>query len=712
MNTDPPTLLSSLARGALLGAGAWSAYAVAEFVFSAVVYRVSRPYAEFTPWHWKLTAILLLGYFACGIAAGALAGIWSALRRTGGGAATTDFLESVVVLSLALALILNNLTGPGAPTGDWAQDTSALLFVSVLVLGMARPAWRDHLGWLANPWIVSLAWLGIGLIAALLRLRTAYTNGTRFTLAAAGLVGAILAASAGAVWLGRLARRTTARDRWPLRLSAASCAAGALLLAVSAGLSLQTPSVGAASGGAASTRPNLLIIVMDTVRGDHLSINGYARDTTPHLRALARDSVVYTRAQAPSDITLTSHASLFTGMYPSWHGAYSQPPQAPYGRELSPRYPTLAELLHRQGYRTLGVAANLYLRADFGLERGFDQFRIPRPVPMLPDEDRSVLRYQVRRGLSLLFDTAQFDRLYAFGEDIDRDMLTALNQRAHRTEPFFAFVNYMDAHYPYVPPAPYSGLFPGRRPRFTQDDLEVEQGIITHGKGQPAGYRPHCESQYDGGIVYIDAQVGNLVDWLKRHNQYDDTMIVVTSDHGESFGEKNRVGHANSPYQNLLHVALLIKYPGAARPGVETNPVSLIDVAPTALEALKVAIPGTMQGVPLNAGAPAPRRLFAETFRNPVSHSPDCPTGCVTRSIVEWPLKFIDNRTNGKQEFFDLTVDPNERHNLFAAQRERAEPLALHLAEWSKSLPSQDLEVKKLNPAIENTLRGNGYVAR
>src|SRR5262249_49513638 len=163
----------------------------------------------------------------------------------------------------------------------------------------------------------------------------------------------------------------------------------------------------------------------------------------------------------------------------------------------------------------------------------------------------------------------------------------------------FAFVNYMDAHFPYVPPAPYNARFPGRRSSFTQDDLEVEMQAIAQNASHPEGYRLHCESQYDGGIAYEDAQIGKLIDWLKRHNAYDNTMIVVTSDHGESFGERNRVGHANSPYQNLLHVGLLIKYPGASRRGVETQPVSLIDVAPTALATLSIPIPAGMQGTPL-----------------------------------------------------------------------------------------------------------------
>src|SRR5262249_40403953 len=149
-------------------------------------------------------------------------------------------------------------------------------------------------------------------------------------------------------------QRGRARDAWPMRLGILSCSAAALLFVVSAILGFDNPSIaGAESGNAAGTRPNLLIIVMDTVRADHLSVGGYLRDTTPHLKALAQDSVTYLNAFSASDITLTSHASLFTGMYPSWNGAYSQPPQATYGRELSPKYPTIAELLKRSGYENL-----------------------------------------------------------------------------------------------------------------------------------------------------------------------------------------------------------------------------------------------------------------------------------------------------------------------------------------------------------------------
>ena len=344
-----------------------------------------------------------------------------------------------------------------------------------------------------------------------------------------------------------------------------------MLMVVSYALGRPAPSgVEAASPApAGSGRPNVLLIVMDTVHADHLAVYGYERDTTPNLRDLARDSMVYTEAMSASDITLTSHASLFTGMYPSWHGAYCDPQNAAYGRALSSAYPTIAELLQKGGYQTTGVAANLYLRADFGLERGFDRFDIPRPVPVLAAENGFMLRHGMRRGLSLVFDTAQFDRLYAMGEDINTALFADLSSPSKSGAPVFTFVNYMDAHFPYLPPAPYDARYPGRRPGMTQDDLEEEQKALVTGQSGAGDYRPHCVSQYDGGIAYEDRQIGDVVRWLKRRGAYDNTMIVITSDHGEAFGERNRVGHANSPYQNLLHVALTgqVPAPGAPRNG-------------------------------------------------------------------------------------------------------------------------------------------------
>jgi arylsulfatase A-like enzyme len=695
-----------VAGGAIHGAAAWSAYAVVEFVCSSVLFRLTRPYSVFTAWHWKLTGLLLSGFLTVGLLLGALAGflIWRLRDRETFRVHPARVLEQAASLSLALAFTINLAAANGLPyRGIWLL-LAGLGFVILLTAGMRSARWMDRPGLLTNYWVISALLLGLGQKFAL-ESSMADKMGARIGLWTRVLGLGLLATACLAIWVGRGGR--FAANRW---MTAGSVALGAGLLVSSVALS-STGQAGshAASPAIASTgRPNLVLIVMDTVRADHVSALGYERDTTPNLKRLAGDSVVYTNAVSASDITLTSHASLFTGMYPSWHGAYCQPPEATYGRELTKQYPTLAEVLQANGYQTVGVAANLYLRAGFGLERGFDVFRIPRPVPLLADETRHLLRRTLRRGLSFAVDTAQFDRLYSLGEDIDAALFSTLQQRTKPGAPLFVFLNYMDAHFPYVPPAPYNASFPGKRPRITQDDLEQEQTLISRDQGQPAGYGPHCVSQYDGGIAYVDAQVGKVIDWLKREKAYDNTMIVVTSDHGESFGERHRVGHANSPYQNLLHVPLLIKYPRGARLGVESRPASLIDVAPTILRTVQAPLPKAMQGRSL-ADAGDPRTIYSETFPCPVMQPPECPKGCTAKAVFDWPMKFISS-SNGKRELFDLSSDPDEHRNLYIQQQERATQLDAALGAWKKILPSQTRQNKQVDPEKLKQLKGLGYI--
>jgi arylsulfatase A-like enzyme len=693
--------------GAAYGAAAWSAYAVVEFLSSSVLFRLTRPYATFTPWHWKLTGELLLGFLVVGPILGAVAGflLWLLRNTEGVRVSPRRALEIAASLTLSLAFLVNVLLAPGNTNGSTRLWLSALGFVLLLAVSLRSRTWMDRIGLLANPWIISGLLLGLGQYFALADMMAAAQLGARIGSWSMLLGIALLATLGLAVWIGRGGR--FAARRW---ITATSIASAAALAIVSFTLSLggQAEVHAAAPSIASATRPNVVLIVMDTVRADHLSALGYERDTTPNLKRLAADSVLYTHGTSASDITITSHASLFTGMYPSWHGAYCQPPEAAYGRELAKQYPTLAELLHKSGYQTVGVAANLYLRSDFGLERGFEEFHIPRPVPLLPDGKLYLLRTVLRRGLSYVVDTAQFDRLYSLGEDIDTTLFSSLEHRSKPDAPLFVFVNYMDAHFPYVPPTPFSASFPGRHPHITQQDLDEEQSIISRGQGQPAEYRPHCVSQYDGGIAYIDAQVGKVVDFLKRANAYDNTMIVVASDHGEAFGERRRVGHANSPYQNLLHVPLLIKYPHSSHRGPEDRPVSLIDVAPTVLAATTTPVPSTMQGRNLADPIDA-RPIYSETFPCPVIVPPECPNGCTAKAIISWPMKYISS-SNGKRELFDLSADPDEQRNLYIQQQERALAMDGALSAWKRNLPTQTRQTKEVDPEKLKQLKGLGYI--
>jgi arylsulfatase A-like enzyme len=699
MKIDRQSLPNCLVWGAFFGAAAWCAYAVVEFLFSSVIFRVTRPYALFPGWHWHFTGMLILAYLVIGPLLGALAGLGAYLFREkiSDEADDAKVLESAATLPLALMMIANGIGlifGANGFNGHW-QALVAAVFALLLVTGPKR------IGLLANAWIISGVILGIAQEFELFNMGVAWQLGGPMK-AVIGIAALIAVAMALAVFAGRVLYGRS------VQIAAASIAAAFLLFGIAevqAGRGSET--VHAASGTlSTSSRPNVVLIVMDTVRADHLSLYGYERDTTPNLKALARDSVAYTNAISASDITLTSHATMFTGMYPSWHSAYCQPPEATYGRKLSNKYPTLAELMKKGGYETLGVAANLYLRADFGLERGFDEFRIPRPVPLLPDDARWLLRHPVRRWMSYAGDTAQFDRLFSLGEDVNRDLFSLMERRAHPESPFFVFLNYMDAHFPYVPPAPYNTRFPGRHPRTTGDDLGVQQYALSEGKQAP-GYAEHCISQYDGGIAYEDEQIGRVVAWLKEHNAYDNTMIVVASDHGEGFGDRHRVEHANGPYQSLLHVVLMVKYPKSTVKGTEAGLASLTDVAPTILSATGVAVPPTMQGRDLAAGN-APRDVYSETFACPVVRPVECHDGCTTTSLFSWPYKYIvSNEHGGKYELFDLSKDPNEKRNLLIREQDQSTAMRARLEKWSR--PVQTREEKRLDVEKEKGLRDLGY---
>jgi arylsulfatase A-like enzyme len=711
MNVDLRRLPACLAWGAFWGAAAWSAYAVVEFAFSSLLFGFTRPYAVFPAWHFHLTALLVLAYLIIGPVTGAIGGLVAHLvaGRDGG----PPHFEFAATIPLTLVFLGNGIgvmiSGLGFG-GVW-QTLAAAVLTMLLIAGMLSPEWTERVGLLPNPWIISGLMLGLGQEFDLVNMSVAAQLGSPISKVAIAFGVALVVAVVLAVFGGRrIAGALGSRAGW------ASIAAGVLLFASCEALSISKQTVAEAASPALSTsaRPNVVLIVMDTVRADHLSAQGYQRDTTPNLKALARDSVVYGNAISASDITLTSHASLFTGMYASWHNAFCQPPEAEYGREIAKQYPTLAEVLHRGGYETIGVAANLYLRADFGLERGFDQFQIPRPVPMLPDESRSLLRHRVRRWMSYAADTAQFDRLYSMGEDIDNELFRVMARRARPDAPFFAFLNYMDAHFPYVPPAPYSAAYPGRHPHNTPDDLEAQQYVISAGGAPPREYAEHCVSQYDGGIAYEDAQIGRVVEWLKRHQAYDNTMIVVTSDHGEGFGDRRRVTHANGPYQSLVHVGLMIKYPKAARRGDEPALASLTDVAPTILGAASVAIPATMQGRDL-ASVQGARDIYNETFPCPVIRPTECrgDRGCATKSIYSWPYKFIaSTERGGKYELFDLSVDPGEKRNLIVREAERAAELRARLEVWSKAQPVQTRGTKQVDVDKRKALEGLGYIAK
>jgi len=327
-----------------------------EFASSSVLFRLVRPYATFTAWHWQLTAMLIGAYLLAGIVFGGLAGLLVSVLRTrtswldNGDSAVT--LEGAATLTLLAAFAINLLVFPHWPSGKLALLAMCVGLGVAVLAGMRSAQWSERLGLLASPWVVSALLLGVGQGAGFMQLQDLGRElGARNWLWLGLLAVALTVLIAGAIVIGRWVRPRMLRDRYTMFAPSWAALGLAVILVVGsfwlAGKSTAQTSVSATLPGS-SGQPNVLFVVMDTVRADHLSLYGYGLDTTPNLKKLAVDSTVYTRAISPADMTLTSHASMFTGLYPSWHGAYCQPPDAAHGRVLNANVPTLAEIYLRK----------------------------------------------------------------------------------------------------------------------------------------------------------------------------------------------------------------------------------------------------------------------------------------------------------------------------------------------------------------------------
>jgi arylsulfatase A-like enzyme len=333
--------------------------------------------------------------------------------------------------------------------------------------------------------------------------------------------------------------------------------------------------------------PNILLIILDTVRSANLSLYGYERSTTPNIARLAADGVVFERAITPSPWTLPAHASMFTGRLPHELSADWEVP-------LDDEYPTVAEVLAGEGYLTGGFVANRdFGTYQHGLNRGFIRYE---DYGVSIDEvllSSSLSRWICEtQSLRLLVGT---DRRMGLkkAEDVVDSFLAW--QADHAERPFFAFINLYDAHDPYLPPDPYYNMFgPHRDNRLSalrrrdQDepltDTEVESEMAA----------------YDGAIRYMDDQIGRLMNELETRGVGENTIVIIASDHGEEFGEHGLFLHGHSLYVNQLWVPLLMHFPGQVTGHKRVKqPVSLRDLGLTILELANVTPGQTFEGTSL-----------------------------------------------------------------------------------------------------------------
>ena len=463
------------------------------------------------------------------------------------------------------------------------------------------------------------------------------------------------------------------------------------------------------------SKPNVLLLTLDTVRADHVSLYGYKRNTTPYLSDLARAATVFAHATAAGDMTITSHAAILTGTYASWNGARPHQTASGSGVPISDKYPTLAEILSAQGYSTAAVVANSgFLTREWGFDRGFQFFDARGAVRMMPPRKEYLLRYGARQVLHHVIDTTEFDMMFLRAGEINREAYRFLDRARGSGHPFFLFLNYMDAHSPYAPPAQFDELYPSERDLSIPDaryGLLFDQ--LVEGRGQMSQEeREHYVSQYDGGIAYMDAEIGKLIAGLKQRGLYDNTLLIIVSDHGEAFGERNLVGHGLSVNEDQVYVPMIVKYPRSDQRQWVEERVGHTDILPTVMEVTGIAPPPFLQGFSLRKGTGnANRKLISESFPGSGLTSLNAKFNRTERAIYSENFKYIDS-TAGKHELYDISADPREIHNLCSIESGRCSGMQRDLEEWENAAPKTVTHGKALDPQTLERLRSLGYVGR
>lgn len=443
------------------------------------------------------------------------------------------------------------------------------------------------------------------------------------------------------------------------------------------------------SGCGGGGRPNILLVVIDTARADRFSFGGYSRQTSPEIAVLASEGTIYERAYTPAPWTLPAHASLFTGLFPSSHGADSG------HLRLDEEFRTLAESLHEAGYRTQGYAANPWVGRQYGLAQGFDTYEeiLKEGRKEVEDAGAAALNAKVERFLEWRMD----------------------NPDARR-QPFFIFINYLEPHLPYNPPEPF-------RSRFLRADADrtaverlrkfkhPDEVRFVLGLGGPSGDDLSILSDlYDGEIAYVDGRVGDLARFLREKGLLDQTVVVVTSDHGEAIGDHGFLDHKMNVFEELLRVPLVVRYPGTVKAGRRVpEPVMLQDLYPTLLALAHAPPPGRtrdaagpresfllpgIEGVSEASGRPAGEtggRVLIGEFARPIQfleiiqqRFPEATIGPWDRELVAYHRgnEKLHWASDGRHRLYDLAADPGETTDMAGRRGDRVSDLAAQVESW------------------------------
>jgi arylsulfatase len=481
-------------------------------------------------------------------------------------------------------------------------------------------------------------------------------------------------------------------------------------------------------------RPNILFVTIDTLRADHLGTYGYTGVATPAIDKLAASGVVFEQMIAQSSWTRSSFGSMWTSRTPSFHGANWKLKRAErwdgrndtlFSEGLHPELPTLPELLRSAGYRTVGINTNIQTAAMFGFDKGFENFiDFSRPVSVI---GRSLLCHGLRAHRhescdSLTSKDAEYE--YQPGERVLEVALRAAEDLAGDGGPFFLWVHFMDVHGPLKPHT-------SEREPITEDMLEEWLSVDDPDLD---AVRATLVDAYDEEVVYVDQQVGKLLDYFDRTPGLENAFVALTADHGEELIERWKpesergdgfefynqgYGHGHTMYDEVLRIPLIVRMPNRAFAGTRVPWVAQhIDLLPTiaAVGGADLSDPDyVFEGMDLLAHVVAgtlPSERLAKSEMN--LYGPEVKS---LRSDLEKLVVRLDDESD---ELYDLLADPGESSNVIKARFATGAMLREKLARWVASLPelpSGDADVSgeaggggAHSPEVEERLKALGYI--
>ncbi len=434
-------------------------------------------------------------------------------------------------------------------------------------------------------------------------------------------------------------------------------------------------------------KPNVILITIDSLRADHLGYMGYEKNTSPNIDALAKESVVFTNAYSNGPMTAQSLISLSTSTYPL---DYNGPRKVERPRML------ISEVFKKEGYITAVFTSNAYISDFFGYDRGWDFFEY-FSLPLLESKEKrikKILKAVLKEISFLLFPhfffwikylkykkerkKSNFSEAKFWRKPPDSLLTQALKDFINSTKEvdFFSWIHYGGVHSPFLPLKSYLYGSPLSFSEIIAISLHENFSIYSKRKALKKVLKKNfkkIKELYDQAIQYVDLQIKDLLNFLKKEKLYENTIIILTADHGEEFLGHGKLGHYSQLYNELLHVPLILKIPGEGYKKIDKK-VSLVDLAPTLCEILAITPPPSFKGKSFFTQKSNPF-LFHQTAFNEKKEGPfkyteiesikQCKIACQNE---EW--KYLLNYDTQKEELYNLIQDPKEQNNLFHKEQE------------------------------------------